>query len=406
MRVIQMSDTKQMLQRARDRFEPPEDVMGSLIRRRERKERNRRISAAVIGIAVALLGLASLTWVFRSTERPADQPTPTPKPPGIFSGVGGWIVYGPLSERCEPWPCANPKGIRAVDPTRPGVDPNNQIQLSTDRETPLAWSSDGSKLLIRRTNTERPPHQAFFGANLFVLNADGTETRLTEGNHWIGSGSLSPDGTKVVYATDPGIFVVNATGGRPQVLLTGIELYTPTFSPDGSKITYFAWDRHRYRLQVMNADGSGSRASSHDVSFEDMGGAPILVWSPDGTRLAIDYGGDIYTVRADGSDLTLVIHGGSPNWSPDGSRIAYDFEDVSYPPGPHLEIADADGKNIQEFGYARSGPWNPLVQPEVAEAPMASEGSTPASILLPVAALLTLVGGCILVRRRRRAPGA
>ena len=43
--VTQMSDTKQMLQRARERFVPPGDVMESLTRRRQKKERNRRISA-------------------------------------------------------------------------------------------------------------------------------------------------------------------------------------------------------------------------------------------------------------------------------------------------------------------------------------------------------------------------
>jgi hypothetical protein len=402
MRVIQMSDTKQMLQRARGRFEPPEDVMGSLIRRRERKERNRRISAAVIGIAVALLGLASLTWVFRNTEQPADQPTPTPKPPGIFSGVGGWIVYAHEKETSRIW---------AVNPV--SGDRKDQFPLSRGTGWPVAWSSDGSKLLILRKNADPPPHEAFVGSNLFVLNADGTETRLTEGNAWITGGSFSPDGTKVLYATTwgvklPRISVVDAAGGTPQVLLTGNDLQAPTFSPDGSKIAYFAWDGRRYRLRVMNADGTGSRDLSHDV-FRDTGHELGLVWSPDGTRLAIDYGGDLYTVRADGSDLTLLIpQAGSPNWSPDGSRIAYDFEDVTYPPGPHLEIADADGKTTLVFVYARSGPWNPLVQPEpeVAEAPVASGGSTTASILLPAAALLTLVVGFALLRRRRRAPGA
>jgi Tol biopolymer transport system component len=351
----------------------------------------------VLAIGLALLSFATLTRAFRGAERPANEPTL--KPPGIFSELGGWIVYGSLSDKCEPSPCVNQKGIRAVDPTRPD-DPHSQIQLSTDRETPLAWSSDGSKLLIRRHH--KVPHQAFWASNLFVLNADGTETRLTEGDAWITGGSFSPDGSRVVYATDPGISVVDAAGGSPQVLITRTGLVTPTFSPDGFKIAYFAWVGQGARLRVMSGDGSGSRALTRHV-FEDTGNALDLVWSPDGTRLAIDYGGDIYTIRADGSDLTLVIpHGGSPNWSPDGSHIAYDYEDVSYPPGPNLEIADADGKNIQMFGSARSGPWNPLVQPEpeVAEVPAATEGLTLTPPPLLVVALLALIAGAVLIRRR------
>ncbi len=392
-----MAEHRSLLEREMARIELRPFTLEGFHRRREQKERNRRISAAIVGIAIALLILTSLTWVLRSAERPAVEPTP-PKPRGIFSEVGGWIVYGHDKGTSRIW---------AVNPVP--SDPMDQFRLGRGTGWPVAWSSDGSKLLILRRDTERAPHQGFFGANLSVLNADGTETRLTEGDAWITGGSFSPDGSKVVYASDPGIFAVNAAGGRPQVLLTRTGLEAPTFSPDGSKIAYFAWDgRDRAHLRVMNADGSGSRVLSHDV-FEDTGHELGLVWSPDGTRLAIDYGGDIYTVRADGSDLTMVIpYGGSPNWSPDGSRIAYDSEDVTYPPGPHLETADADGKNTLRFGNARSGPWNPLVQPgpEIAEAPDAGGVATLASILLPVAALLTLVVGSVLIRRRRRAPGA
>ena len=112
-----MSDPKQMLQRARDQFEPPKDVMGSLIRRRDRRERNRRLSAVALATILALISFVALTRAFRGAERPADEPTP--KPQGIFSEVGGWIVYG------------NGDGIWAVDPTRPD-DPNSRIQLSTE----------------------------------------------------------------------------------------------------------------------------------------------------------------------------------------------------------------------------------------------------------------------------------
>ena len=327
-----------------------------LIRRRDRKRRNRRLGAVALAIILALVSFVALTRAFRTAERPADEP----KPEGIFSEVAGWITYANLE---------GTSGIWAVNPGASG-DPNDQILLSRGTGWPIAWSSDGSRLLILRTNTEPPqPPSILAGSNLFVLNADGTETRLKEGDAWITGGSFSPDGSKVIYATTFGvkrsrILVVDAAGGTPQVLLTGNELSVPTFSPDGSKIAYFAWygrPYHRYHLRVMNADGSGSRVLSHDV-FKDTGHPLRLVWSPDGTRLAIDYGGGLYTIRADGSDLTLVIpYGRDANWSPDGSRIAYSR-------AHHLEIADADGKNTEEFGYARSGPWNPLVQPEPEDA--------------------------------------
>ena len=359
-----MIDERQVFERMMRGFVPPDDSFERLLNRRDRKRRNQRIGAVTLAIILALVSLVALTRAFRPTERPADEPTP--KPQGIFSEVGGWIVYGPLGEKCEPSPCSHEEGIWAVDPAHPD-DPSSQIQLSRRNGTPLAWSSDGSRLLILRNH--KVPHQAF-GSNLFVLNADGTETRLTDGDAWIAGGSFSPDGSKVVYGTygvhiPPGIFVVDAGGGTPPLLLTGGDLLSPTFSPDGSKIAYFAWDGQRYRLQVMNADGTGSRALGNAVSFEDMGGDPILVWSPDGTRLAIGYGSDIYTVRADGSDLTLVIRdGGNPNWSPDGSRIAYDLEDFSYPPVPSSRSRTQTGRTLSGFSTpdlgrgTRSSRWS------------------------------------------------
>ena len=84
-------------------------------------------------------------------------------------------------------------------------------------------------------------------------------------------------------------------------------------------------------------------------------------------------GGSIYTFAPDGSHLTRVIVGGSsPSWSPDGSQIAYTiqcdqdptFTCAQFDPQAGLSpaglaIADADGSNIREFGFAASGPWHP-----------------------------------------------
>ena len=353
--------------------------------------------------------------------------------------MGGWIVYG------------DEDGIWAVDPTRP-YDPNSQIQLSTETGAPLAWSSDGSKLLILRRNIQFP----WRSARLFVLNADGTETFLaTSEKYRAGAsrstgdvgGSFSPDGSQVIYASKSSIYVVDAHGGTPRVLRTasrrwfdiqGLRVqalaYNPTYSPDGTQIAYFdgagdgTADHPVHQLRVMNADGSGTRILVDDLELVDHPEQNLiynLTWSPDGERLAFGLGSKgIYIVGADGSGLTLAIPGGAyPYWSPDGTRIAF----VDLRPGSiyrsswtcgdaptcftslaTLKIAALDGTHVQELGYGKPGPWNPLVQPEpeVAEVPAASEGLTLNSTLLLVAVLLALVLGAVLFRRRMRKTGS
>jgi hypothetical protein len=344
-----------------------------------------RISAAVIGIGI--LGLASLTWVLRSAERSADEPTPRPQ--GIFSEVGGWIAFG------------NADGIWAVDPSHPG-DRESRIQLSSNGGIPLAWSSDGSELLISRESwvllsRRQLRHGKELGAagrGLFVLHADGTETHLVREE--VSGASFSRDGTTVVFAPslelgrthiDPGIYLINAEGGGVATELVASsrryipeqdrsfrsDAYFPTFSPDGTQIAYFdGFGDNSHSLRVVNADGGDL-----DVLIDNIEGYRIsnLVWSPDGSRLAFgrrNFDG-IYTIGVDGSGLTLVIPDGeNPHWSPDGSRISFEYEGGGG--RGEFSIADRDGSHLQSFGfaagpwnsfgYAASGPWNPLVQPE------------------------------------------
>lgn len=411
------SSSHQTLERLARRVPVPEPAYERLMRRRDRRERNRRLSAGALAIVLALVSFVALTRAFRSAERPAVEPTP--KPPGIFSEIGGWITFG------------NADGIWAVDPSHPG-DRESRVQLSSNGGIPLAWSSDGSELLISREfwvllSRRQLRHGEELPAprrGLFVLHADGTETHLVRDE--VSGASFSPDGTTVVFAPslelerthlDPGIYLIDADGGVPRLLVepsrryipeqdrsfrTG--LYFPTFSPDGTQIAYFdGFGDNSHSLRVVNADGSDLHVLIDTMEAYRISG---LVWSPDGTRLAFGRRllDGIYTIGVDGSGLTLVIPDGvNPHWSPDGSRISFDHD------GPRLDaaglnIADRDGSHVQNFGYAASGPWNPLVQPvpepEVAAVPAASEGLTLTSTLLLVVALMVLVAGAVLIRRR------
>jgi Tol biopolymer transport system component len=366
-----MADLRTLVRDEMDRAGSPSYAFEDLGRRRDRKRRNQRITAGVVGIIIALLSLAIVAQAFRDAERPASEPRPSPprrtpspspqtdptSPQGIFADVGGRIVYGTLRLRTG--------GIFAVDPTRPN-DPKGRILVSGRSGEPLGWSSDGSRLLIRRQVPD-PTRDPVVDLDLFVLNADGTETRVTNSRDWI-SGSISPDGSQVVYAAgfDGHIYTVDAEGGEPRLLLTSARLlYNPTFSPDGTQIAYFdGGGDNSHSLRVMNADGSGIQIL-FDQAPAEVGHVYNLIWSPDGSRLAFSaQEGGIWIVGIDGSGLTKVIPDGvNVYWSPDGSRISYQSADPLSGALGALEIAAADGTQVQEIGYGGSGPWNPLPLP-------------------------------------------
>jgi Tol biopolymer transport system component len=74
-------------------------------------------------------------------------------------------------------------------------------------------------------------------------------------------------------------------------------------------------------IWVMNDDGSGQ------AKVADTTQGSSLAWSPDGTRLAFQDVGGIYTINADGTGETRLVgtsNGESwPAWSPDGTKLAF-----------------------------------------------------------------------------------
>ena len=322
--------------------EPIPFFEGKPLARRGRRRAARTAVVGALAVAAAIALVLGGVDAIRSRPVPADHPTPTPAPSadlGIFAPVAGRIVYG------------NKYGIWAVDPTAP-KDPTATLRLTSEAGEPLGWSSDGTRLLIMR------------GQHLFVLHADGSETKVTTDPMNIGAGAISPDGSRVVFAGTPvggpnALYAVDAEGGRPEMLVESKEgnVRTPTFSPDGKRIAYVDDDSDvRHGVWLMNADGSDVHQIVPDPGVGHVTG---LAWSPAGDRIALGFG-DIYTFAPDGSDFTRVITDAeSPSWSPDGSQLAYSVQCPEHSNGCGLGIADADGSHVRTFGFGAPGPWHP-----------------------------------------------
>lgn len=176
-----------------------------------------------------------------------------------------------------------------------------------------------------------------------------TRTLLIRAGTGIGAGftsvdqpRLSPDGTKVVFVTDTGIWVLTIAG------LTLLQVSSlaqtgagwPNWSPDGSQIVFGAAPGiYGNEVYIVNADGSGETVL-----------APALVdgtqtywpsFAPDGTVIyskAVPDGlgnfpGSLWTINDDGTGDTLFFTPPGPDedspfasqarWSHDGAFVFY-----------------------------------------------------------------------------------
>lgn len=247
----------------------------------------------------------------------------------------------------------------AVDPTEPA---STVVLGPAQGQDPIAWSSDGTRLLLRGE---------IFGG----LHAT--------------CGSLSPDGTAIVYATGGwtrGPFIVEADGGKPRPLgdacppskVEGqmVEVCgepapeAAAWSPDGSLIAWLDFGEgtiegkgHENFVSFVSPDGTGLREGV--ATLPRTFGGHSLVWSPDGSQLAFwmandsDRNAQIYVINANGTGLRQITHEGEnlwPTWSPDGSQIAFVRDGVLHTVAP-------DGTGLQAFkGVMPDGAiaWNPL----------------------------------------------
>ena len=262
-----MSDPRSLLERETQRFVQQEGAFERLIDRRDRKRRNQRIRAGVLGLSIAIaLGWLGINAIRSTLPVPAAPPEELPADLGIFDPVAGRIVY--MAEGL--WVVDDvEKGVLAVDPNGPSDTKegpkvaddvaSSLVRLdlgedalppagSGDGVEPLGWSSDGTELLVTRW-------VGFEGA-FYVVHADGTQTRVSKPSG-VGArtAAISPDGSRVVFESE-GLVVADIEGG------SAVKLPLPaggepgsgplTFSSDGTQIAYLSGDA----VWVVNVDGT------------------------------------------------------------------------------------------------------------------------------------------------------
>lgn len=221
-----------------------------------------------------------------------------------------------------------------------------RITKTPDDELDPEWNPDGKQIAYTLYI-----HNAGDGSNtmpeqIYITDAKGKETRqLTFAALGAWQATWSPDGSRLAFvsaydAQDGSgrylaIFTVKAdgtdvkfvTGGQNFGKLGPIGVISqPTYSPDGSRIAFAAGNSSRggvfTQIYEVNVNGSGLRAVTNLQSVR----LDSPSYSPDGTRLAFSSdsdGGEIFTIKRDGSGLLRLTNStaidSEPSWSREGT---------------------------------------------------------------------------------------
>jgi len=190
-----------------------------------------------------------------------------------------------------------------VPTTEPSPKPTSEPSpVPTATHTPLPTSTPGPTIV--RVYASREAEGA---TEIFVEYSDGSVVNVTNHPAEDGYPDLSPDGTKIVFASTRGggpahIYVMNVDGSEVVQLTDAPSGDTlPVWSPDGTKIAFQSLRDGNYEIYVMNADGSGQTNLTNHPG-KDLEPS----WSPDGTQIYFetDRDGnmyDDYVMNADGS---------------------------------------------------------------------------------------------------------
>jgi Tol biopolymer transport system component len=352
------------------------------------------LAAGIAAVAVVAAGGAFLLSSGTSpgvgtsspSPSPAPSPSPSPSPEAIVdhSDVAGRLLVQHLGNALD--------GSEADEPADYGrrrlylMDPDG----SNVTELLPGQPAGGKNFADISPDFTKVVFQDWADApKVYEAGLDGSGLRtLTDCDCIEGDQAYAPDGTRIAFLRQEGdtvtIGIRDLSSGAVTMLPTtaaswpdasqGEQPAHPSWAPDGSSIVYarmhYASDGSLQWSQLTSVDVATGELTEIPVPRELRAGEPR--WSPDGslllfasdsaeTSLGRAYG-NVYTIRADGTDLHNLTgslpssaddsqprgaEGGTgASWTPDGRYIIYMND--------HIRMIEADGSN--DAPWSRFGP--------------------------------------------------
>ncbi len=351
-----MSDTRELLRRGVGDYEPGPDGYEGVLRRLNRRQRNKRVGALIVATAIVAMSVAALLAAFRSGTVPADRTSPASDGWIVFSagdvpsttrstprdlyvvreGSTPRLVVGASGDRIDQsCPAISPDGTRLAYLTQGGGhaaitiaplstsgdvgEPEATVDIRPSSLNPCArWSPDGQRLAM------------IDGGNVAIVDADGRVSTLGDVAD-ISDLAWAPDGARIAVRHASTVSVIDVASGRSDTILQGVY---------GADVGQLAWSGNRLAIgasdRAPRVEPSTAPASirivdigtgtERDVDVGPHGWVDNVTWLPDGRIVFTDASGPIYVVDPEGDIAPTPLVDG-PAWqpvlSPDGRSIVY-----------------------------------------------------------------------------------
>jgi hypothetical protein len=195
-------------------------------------------------------------------------------------------------------------------------DGTNEQIVAIGAFTDLSWSPDGSEIaVISRTALCGPVDNLLpFGEAILAVNVATGQTRRIS--------------AELRYPDDPGKIWCRLMWALDWSSTNAIAFST---LDSAETIPYFG-QLYRWDMIIVDADTGGET----NITFEEVEGDGFLIpsWSPDGSRLAVGWGGNgteaIVVMDPNGTNRTSIAQSLYPSWSPDGQWIAFHKDEEVY----------------------------------------------------------------------------
>ena len=236
-------------------------------------------------------------------------------------GSGRTAITGPPDqERSPEW---SPDGTKIVldiagDIFVMNADGTGRVNLTpggVGQDTGASWSADGSQIVFSSSRSAA-------GQKIYKMNAtDGSNVTqvTTDSFSFDRDPAWSPDGQRIAFERGQRIYTVrpDSTNLTP-VTPVGVRADEPNWAPSGARIAYtFLLSDGPPWSEIHTIEPDGTNDVDLGNAFTDSTSNPA--WSPNGAEIAVNSGGQVWRMNADGSGTPVFVTqpmNGGPDWQP------------------------------------------------------------------------------------------